>query len=308
MRYRVGLALVMVLSLVLSGCFGFLKPDKELAKLELNAAKNMIEPGDANTLTVDGKAEDDSTVAVELTADAWKLVTEGAGKLEAKADNPNQAVFTAAEDFTGDVKVEVKLNDLNADVTFKVVVTEVKGVKAGDLKEQDGYQDSPNKDDHNGVRIVEDDQRGYAPGTVFTHWNWPGHWIKWEIEDVKAGEYALVLRYATSSAEEFTKRTLKVNGEEVRGADNPIELPTTGGFAGGGAVGDWSYQVVPGIKIEQDGKVELILTHAGTLGERKGTNLAYLALVSPAEFPIDDSFLLRIEKAIGVERTEGMWD
>ncbi|MGB4187547.1 MAG: hypothetical protein WBK33_07005, partial [Limnochordia bacterium] len=68
----------------------------------------------------------------------------------------------------------------------------------------------------------------------------------------------------------------------------------------------WGIKVVP-VNIKTAGEIELVLTHAGPPGERKGVNLAYIALVSPANVTIDDAFVLRIEQVLGVQRVEGFW-
>lgn len=171
--------------------------------------------------------------------------------------------------------------------------------------EEQNYKNAPKDADQNGVNMV-DGARGFAEGTAVSHWNWRGHWLKWNLNVPKAGDYALVICYATDEKSDSCLRTLKVNDKVIRGDDNPIRMTSTGGFASGGNVSQWGYQVADGITIEAAGEVSVVLTNAGTAGIRQGTNLAWIALVSPADTPLDDNFIRKIEEAIGVERT-GSW-
>ncbi len=143
MERNISLIAVLVLALALSGCFGFLAKDKELESIELHADYNVIESGDSNLLTLVGKAEDGSTVAVEPTAEAWVLVTDGAGELEPDAENLTRALFTANADENGNVIVKVEYEGLTAEVKFSVAEVNITGAKAMDFTGQDGYQDVP---------------------------------------------------------------------------------------------------------------------------------------------------------------------
>ncbi|HKM18109.1 MAG: hypothetical protein GX228_03120 [Firmicutes bacterium] len=303
---KAGSIVFLIVALVLVGCAG----DKELHSLVLIAGSSAVEPNMSTVVTVSGAAADGSRVKIEPISEGWVLVTEAAGTLAPDPDDPGKAQFTAAAGYYGDAIVKYQYEGLEAEITLRVSELVIVGAKAWDFVDQgpgdssQNYLNSPNSDDHNGVRAI-DDTRGYAANTAFSHWNWNGHWLKWKLDVPQAGEYALVLRYATKEDSQYTKRALTIDGEQV--LPGPIELPGTGGFAGSGAVDQWGYQVVRGINIEQAKEIELVLAHAGTPGERKGTNLAYLALVSPAEFAVDDDFLIRIEEAIGVERIKGAW-
>lgn len=312
MRNTLQLGLVVALVLALTGCFGFLKPeDAKLEQLELTAGAEVVEPGESVTLTVVGKDAKGKNVVIEPTADNWSWEPENAGTLTVDEADPKRAEFTASAEFEGEVTVKVIYEELEAEVSFNVAEVEILGVKACDYVDQgpgdyeQNYTNAQQTDDNNGVRKRENDERGYKALTWFSHWNWPGHWIQWEIEVAEAGDYALVMRYATKEVPPYTDRWLKINDEEIHGADNPIEFPSTGGF--GDSPEQWGFVVVP-VNIKEPGTIDLILTHAGPEGERKGLNLAYLALVSPANVTVDEAFLLKIEEAIGVERMEGFWN
>lgn len=306
MRNKLQLVLIAALVLALTGCFGLINKEGKLEQLQLKADNLVVEPGDTVTLTVVGKDEKGRNVIIEPTTDSWSWTPEDAGVLEVDPQDPTKAEFTADENYIGEVTVKVVYEELEVELSITIEPIEILGVIAyKDLEEQDGYLESPNSDDHQGVKPApETDSRGYAYETVFTHWNWPGHWLKWKINVPKAGEYALVLRYATKESSPHTDRTLKINGEEIYGPDNPIVLPSTGDF--GKDPSQWGIKVVP-VNIKTAGEIELVLTHAGPPGERKGVNLAYIALVSPANVTIDDAFVLRIEQVLGVQRVEGFW-
>lgn len=309
------LIFLLVVSVLLSGCFGlFGGGDKEIDHIEISAGKEgPIEPETSIILTVIGKAEDNSTITIEPEEDAWVLVTEDAGELVVDENNTATATFTAAEDFAGMATVKVEYEEFTDEIEIEVIQFIVEGVAAysgivdqGSISEEYHYEKSDNELDRDGVNPI-DDARGYAEETAFSHWNWYGHWLAWNINVPEAGDYLLVIRYATKEESQYTNRTLAINGEEIYGEDDPVELPSTGGFAGYGAVDEWGYQVVDGITIEEPGDVEVKLTHAGVPEERKGTNMAWLALVSPANVVIDDDFIFEIEDRIGIERVEEAW-
>lgn len=321
-KRRIGLVVLLVVVMTLTGCFGFLKrTEKELDHICVSFPDDVevIEKGTSVELNVVGRAEDESTVIFEPETVEWTFLPEGAGTLTPDTEAATKAVFTAATDFTGEVTVKVVADELDAEITFEVVEVFIFGSKAwrdgmeeealglqGPGDEEQNYKNVEQDSDKKGVQMI-DGTRGYADGTAFSHWNWRGHWIKWNLNVTEPGDYALVIRYATKEDSEYTKRTLEINDVVIRGKDDPIELPSTGGFAGDGAVEQWGYQVVEGITIAEAGEISLVLTHAGTAGARKGTNLAWIALVSPASIRVDEDFLVRIEEVIGVERTDA-WD
>lgn len=319
-KRKLGLVVLLVVVVTLTGCFGFLKrTEKELDHIFVSLPDDVevIEKGTSVELNVVGRAEDESTVIFEPETVEWTFLPEDSGTLTPDNEASTKAVFTAAADFTGEVTVKVVADELEAEVTFKVTEVFIFGSKAwredmevlglqGPGDEEQNYKDAEKEDDRSGVNKI-DGSRGYADGTAFSHWNWRGHWIKWNLNITEPGDYALVICYATDEKSDQSLRTLEMDKEVIRGDDNPIRLPSTGGFAAGGNVAQWGYQVVDGITIAEAGEISLVLTHAGTAGKRQGTNLAWIALVSPASICIDEDFLVRIEEAIGVERTDA-WD
>lgn len=312
-RNKLGITLLLVVAVSLTGCFGFLKKDladEELTGIALTVKSEVVEPDESVTLTVIGVTAKGNKV-IEPEKEAWTLVTEAAGALQVNEKNTAEATFTANKDFEGTVKVKIQFEDFEDEVEFDVANIIATGARAyADLVAQgpgdyaQNYSNASNSDDHNGVKGMPGN-RGYAEDTAFTHWNWPGHWLEYKLDNVEAGEYALVIRYATNQLLPYTQRTLKVNDEVIFGNDNPIQLEDTGG--NGNSPEEWGFHVVPGISIKETGDVSIILTHAGPEGERKGTNMAWIALVSPQNVTVDSKMIIKLEDAIGIERVEDFW-
>ena len=85
---------------------------------------------------------------------------------------------------------------------------------AGDFVEQVGGEGRRRTDKPN------------SAGAAFSHWNWTGHRVSWEITVPQAGRYHLVFRYANSFGA-MAERSLLVDGKALPGAER-VQFPPVG--------------------------------------------------------------------------------
>ncbi len=69
------------------------------------------------------------------------------------------------------------------------------------------------------------DKPGSA-GRAFSHWNYTGHRVTWEIEVPQAGRYHLVFRYGNSFGN-VAERSLLVDSKALPGAER-VQFPPVG--------------------------------------------------------------------------------
>ncbi len=65
-----------------------------------------------------------------------------------------------------------------------------------------------------------------SAGRAFSHWNYKGHRVSWDIEIPQAGRYHLVFRYGNSFGN-IAERSLLVDGQALPGAER-VRFPTVG--------------------------------------------------------------------------------
>lgn len=88
-------------------------------------------------------------------------------------------------------------------------------------------------------------ERVGTSGRMITYWHENvGHWLEWKVNVPKAGEYMIILKYATVCDD--THRDLKVDGAYPGGVFKDFHLPNTGGFCT--SKDDWAYYTVGGEK------------------------------------------------------------
>jgi len=80
---------------------------------------------------------------------------------------------------------------------------------------------------------LRDDKVG-ADGKCFSHWDKQGHWLEWQVNAPKDGNYCLVLRYCSPAG---VKRQVAVDGKALCG-DGP-QFSATGGFSA--EANDWAH-------------------------------------------------------------------
>jgi hypothetical protein len=108
----------------------------------------------------------------------------------------------------------------------------------------------------------------------FILWNDNGHWLEWTIDNARAGDHKVFLRYATMYE---SPRQLSVNGQVVKGLES-FTMPLTGG---------WRYWVESPLSAPitlKEGKNVIRITSIGG----RGLNLTSIRLVGPG----DDSTLI----------------
>ena len=118
-----------------------------------------------------------------------------------------------------------------------------------------------------------------AVGPAFTSWDAEGHWIEWTFNAPAEGYYNLSICYASEMDQ--IKREIEVNGE-VQEPFVPLDLPSTGGWAGGSD--DWRIYTATSpetnkpllIKLKQ-GENAVRLTNTNG----RGANVNYIAMTSP---------------------------
>lgn len=255
---------------------------------------------DGNNIVLPGEqVEIFAEVGEEITELSWQLSDHSMGILAVSSENPNKAIFTASKGVFGSVIITAS-SDVNSDsIEFIIGELNIAGSRAWNFARQGGGE------------VQSPDNRGYGSNTVISHWNHGDHWLEWDLTVPKAGEYALILRYATVRDPHLTKRELKVNGEVVIPV---MTFNNTGGYAGPESgtdvalVSHWDTAVFAGIDLEA-GTQSIRLTHIGDEpAGSNGTNLAYLALVSLGDLELIDSLLLLIESEIGVQRELRHWN
>ncbi len=281
MKNRLVVLFVMLIAITLVGC------KDEAIELYVEGS-TLVKPGNQVVLTA---------VAAEDVTLKWSLSNPDIGILAIPPENSNQAIFTANPGVFG--RVEVTVTDFADSKSVELLIADltIAGERGWNFARQSGGE------------VQSPDNRGYGPNTVISHWNYGGHWLEWDINIPKADEYMLLIRYATKRDPHLTKRELKVNGETVI----PVMMfKNTGGYAGPlegsstAEVAQWETAVFPGIYLDE-GVAAIRLTHIGDEPTgSNGTNVAYIAFVSP-NIEIIDDMLLIIENSIGVQRELGHW-
>lgn len=303
-----------MLLVTLSGCFGGKQEERILAQLDLSAEKESIAQGGSNIITVIGKDAKNRTMTVQPTADAWSVEPAEAGNLTPDGSNKSSVVFTAAEGWTGTIKITIDFEGFTAETTFEVSPIVITGAWAyRDIKAQDGPYKTGQQSDLEGVIPVENApneggyMRGYSAQAAFKQWLWGDHWISWDIDVPAPGDYVLVLRYGIPAGTTIDERRVAVaiDGVDVYSKDQPFEFSATGGW--GSKPEQWGFAVTDKFTIDKAGTVELKLTLVRD-GRKTGVVVAYLALVSPPELEINEEFLLEIEAALGIERDPVFWN
>ncbi len=281
-RNRWALVVIVLLAVILAGC--------KDSPIDLYVdGSTLVKPGNQVVLTA---------VTIEDATLKWSLSNPDMGILAVPTANPNQAIFTANPGVSGKVKVTV--TDFVNSKSVELLITDltIAGERGWNFARQGGGE------------VQSPDDRGYGPNTVISHWNYGGHWLEWDINIPKADEYVLIIRYATKRDPHLTKRELKIGGETVI----PVMMfKNTHGYAGpleGSSVAEvsqWDTAVFPGIYLEK-GMQAIRLTHIGDEPTgSNGTNVAYIAFISPDILEITDDILLIIENQIGVQREPRHW-
>lgn len=281
-KYRLIPLLILVAMFIFAGC----SQDPFMLRVE---GPLLIKPG--NQVVINIIATDD----VEIV---WSLNNPDMGVLAVSAHDPYYAVFTANPYASGKVEVEVTDSIVTKSVELVIADLAVTGSRGFDFARQGGGN------------VQSPDDRGYGANTVISHWDYGGHWLEWDINAPKTGEYSLVIRYATKRDPHLTKRELKINGNTIIPV---LTFKNTGGYAGpfeGTDIADvsqWATAVFTGISLQQGMNV-IRLTHIGDEPtDSNGLNLAYLALVNPDFVNIDEEILLHIEESINVQRKLRHW-
>ena len=125
------------------------------------------------------------------------------------------------------------------------------------------------------VEVATDRQAAW--GTMVTKWHQDiGHWLEWGFTVPEDGNYRLIFRYATSSAN--TRRKVEVDGAVPHPAAAEVAFTPTGGF--GNSAQDWRYLTLS----DTEGKEIPLRLEAGehtlrmtNLGD--GLGLDFVALV-----------------------------
>lgn len=234
----------------------------------------------------------------EVTTPVWTLSDQNMGVLTVSEADPYQATFMANPNTEGQVTVSVSDQVSSTSVDLVIADLVVVGEPAWNFARQGGGE------------VQSPSDRGYGMNTVISHWNFSGHWLEWDLAIPEAGEYTMVIRYATKREPHQTKRELKVNGVT---AISTMNFNNTGGYAGAlenstrAEVSEWGLAVFPGISLDA-GSQSIRLTHTGDEPTASnGTNVAYIAFIKPDLPEITDELLQVIEQEIGIEREMRHW-
>ncbi len=126
----------------------------------------------------------------------------------------------------------------------------------------------------------------------FSHWNDFGHWLEWEVEIPKSGEYTPLWMYSTGARFDVF-RSISVDGEIVF---ESVEFPNTGGF--GREPNEWQLLTLDPIYLEAGTRTirfENIVPE-----EETGMNPAWLAFVYPLETAVDSDIISRVNSLLGL--------
>ena len=77
-----------------------------------------------------------------------------------------------------------------------------------------------------GGTVATDPNRTGAKNTIIFNWDNTGHWLEWNVEDARPGDYEVRLRYSTDTE---SPRKLEVNGKPAPGLEK-WQLAPTGGW------------------------------------------------------------------------------
>ncbi|MBT7299850.1 MAG: hypothetical protein HN849_10070 [Victivallales bacterium] len=81
-----------------------------------------------------------------------------------------------------------------------------------------------------------------ASGKIVTYWGGEkGHWLEWKIPVVKAGVYAIALRYAARAE---ATRDCRIDGRTPGPGWDGLAFPNTGGYST--SADNWSWQLLKG--------------------------------------------------------------
>lgn len=219
---RTKLVVLIVVAILLSGCFGGSNVERKLDSIILSAGiQNIVEPGETIKITAGGKAETGHNMAVEPV---WSLDDETKGTLT----QGNPAEFTAAADASGTVTITATVDDVSEDITLTIAVMEMTNVVARWGWEPNDYGGPDGQE----VRATDEGvfRGGYSSEYFFIGYNDPGQWVEWDMAIPEAGKYRLVVRYSTHADPSFVRRnfTLREVGEDLANAyiDETYDLPS----------------------------------------------------------------------------------
>lgn len=122
---------------------------------------------------------------------------------------------------------------------------------------------------------------------TFSHWDYAGHWLEWEIDVPHDGIYLTFAMYATGGDQ--VPRRMAIDGEPVL----DMIFWTTGDFR--------TYQFGYFEPVElKAGRHRLRMTVTAPEGQHAGINLAWLAFATPEIFELSDEEIVQtIEDMLG---------
>lgn len=253
---------LLLLTLALSGC------SSELARLEVTTDAELVDVGDQITVTAAGLSS--MGTKVELDDDVVWSVSGGT----IVAASGTEAVFTPAQE--GSVTITATVGEFSGSLELKIG-EKIIAVSALDFVAEGGGE----------IQVV--DGRTYPS---FGYWNNEGHYLEWNFEVPKTGDYTLIMMYSTGARFDVY-RSISVDGQVVI---ESVEFPNTGGF--GREATEWDTNLIGPIKLEAGTRnihIENIVPD-----EETGMNPAWLALVSPVELAETDDIVQRINRMLGL--------
>lgn len=122
---------------------------------------------------------------------------------------------------------------------------------------------------------------------TFSHWDYAGHWLEWEIDVPEDGVYLTFAMYATGGDQ--VPRRLEIDGEPV------LDLI----FFNSGDFRTYQFSYFDPVELKA-GKHRVRMTVTAPEGVHAGINMAWFAFTSIDMFEFEDSEIVRrIEEHLG---------
>src|SRR5690554_4856442 len=183
-KKRVIPIVLLALVMLMTGC------SSDLASVSIKTNVSIVDVGDEIVLEVEGRTGFNTRIDLEAEAN-WSTNDGSIVSIDSY-----QAVFTPSKE--GLATVNVTVGEFSDQISF-TVGEQILVIRSLDFVAQGGGE------------VQTQTDRTYP---CFSHWNDLGHWLEWEFEVSKSGEYTPLIMYSTGARYDVF-RSVSIDGELV---------------------------------------------------------------------------------------------